>query len=430
MAESERVRKTKNGVSIYSYKNPALHSFYISLFAKAGCMYEDEKYSGITHFLEHILIRNVNHLYDGELYRILDRRGLEFNASTYSEMVQFYVSGGSCNFNTGAEIIAKTLYPVSLKATDVDAERKRIKAEIRESDDKNSLTTFTSKVVFEGTPLASSIVGTNRAIDRISARILEDYRRSVFTKDNIFFYVTGNFDEADIDFLASLVEKAEVSDGKARDNIAPVPTCFGKREPTVKVKSADFYMMRFTFDIDMEKCTMAEIDLIYDMLLSGYSSRLFFELSEKRGLFYDINGATERYKNIGTIYFSFELKEKNIPEAAMLVVDILNSLKQKNTVENECTKAGYVDNAYMLYDDSRELNFTFAYDNHIMNSGYASIEERRIRYDEVTSERLAEVASMIFRPENLTITLKGKKNKIDEEKIISIVRGLQDASFE
>ena len=68
MAESERVRKTKNGVSIYSYKNPALHSFYISLFAKAGCMYEDEKYSGITHFLEHILIRNVNHLYDGELY--------------------------------------------------------------------------------------------------------------------------------------------------------------------------------------------------------------------------------------------------------------------------------------------------------------------------------------------------------------------------
>ena len=41
MAERENKRITKNGVAVYSYANPSLHSFQISLFVKAGCMYED-----------------------------------------------------------------------------------------------------------------------------------------------------------------------------------------------------------------------------------------------------------------------------------------------------------------------------------------------------------------------------------------------------
>lgn len=424
MSERERLRVTANGVSIYSYKNPALHSFYISAFVKAGCMYEDSACSGITHFLEHILIRNVNFLYGMELYRLLDKLGLEFNASTYSEMVQFYVSGGSKNFRTGAEIITKILHPVSLKSEDIDAERRRIKAEIRESDDKNSLATFTNKIVFEGTPLASSIVGTNRALDRISARKLEEYRKSVLTRENMFFYVTGSFTDEDLDALAEFIESASVGSAEKRDNLAPVPKKFGNRDNEIGIKSADYYMVRFTFDIDMTKYTMAEIDLLYDLLLSGYNSRLFVELSEKRGLFYDINGAVERYRNIGTLYFTYEVKEKDICEAIAMTVGILNSIKEKSGVEGELTRAGYVDNAYMLYDDSRELNFTFSYDNHIMNAGYASVEERKKRYESVSAERLSEVAAEVFRLCNLTLTMKGKAKKIDVEKIKEISRGL------
>ena len=35
------------GVDIYTYENPNLNGFYISLFTKGGSIYEDEKYSGI-----------------------------------------------------------------------------------------------------------------------------------------------------------------------------------------------------------------------------------------------------------------------------------------------------------------------------------------------------------------------------------------------
>ena len=87
-------------------------------------------------------------------------------------------------------------------------------------------------------------------------------------------------------------------------------------------------------------------------------------------------------------------------------------------------KAGYVYNSFMLFDDSRELNFTFAYDNHIMNLGYADISERRREYDKITPERLRELFSVIFRPENLTVAIKGDKKKIDCERIKESLRRL------
>ena len=416
--------KTKNGVSIYAYKNPNLHSFHLSLFLRAGAMFEKAADSGITHFLEHVSIRNVNKLMGGELYRTLDRYGLEFNASSFSEMVQFYMSGASRNFNHAASIFARLFSSIVLEKADIDAERKRIKAEIRESDEKNSLLTFTNGITHKGTSLEGSIVGTNPVIDKITKRRLEEYRKEVFTANNVFVYVTGNFTDDDLSKLSEEIEKYAIEIGVERENFAPVPENFGKRPNEVYIKNADFTMVRFTFDLDMQKLGIPETDLLYDILLSGYASKFFIEMSEDRGLFYDINGALERYRNIGEIYFYYEVKEQDVYEAIKITVDILNGIKKNLLDEASLMKAPYVDNAYNLFDDNREFNFTFAYDRHIMKLPYASLDERIEAYKAVTPERIREAACEIFRPENLTLTLKCKKKKIDTERIKNIIEAL------
>ena len=170
----EEKRIAENGMEIYGYRNPSLHGFFISLFLRAGCMYETEENSGITHFLEHILVRNVNKSIGGNLYRELDRHGLEYNASTFSEMVQFYVSGAMKNFSLGADLLLKLLCPITLSSAEIDSERKRIKAEIRESDDKNALSSFSNEKVYSGTSLSRPITGTNKSVDRIGKMRLEE----------------------------------------------------------------------------------------------------------------------------------------------------------------------------------------------------------------------------------------------------------------
>ena len=417
----ERRRQAKNGITVYDYLNSSLNSFYISLFVKAGSMYESARDNGITHFLEHAVIRNVNALMEGGLYAMLDECGIEFNASTYSEMVQFYVHGAKEKFQIGARIISMVLSPIILTPSDVRAECERIKAEIRENDERGSLSNFTAAIVHEGTSLSRPIIGTASGVSKISARRLEEYRRATFTRENLFVYVTGAYGDSELDSLVRLIGESEVLSSEPRENMAPVPPFFGKRDGRVQVKNGDFTMMRFTFDMDMSKISVPESDLIYDLLLGGYNSRFFIEMSEKRGLFYDISGSTERYSNIGSLSFSFEVRAGSVYEATELLLSLLSQFKEEILPEEKMMKAGYVDNAGLLLDDPRELNFTFAYDNHILCEGYRTLDERAERYRAVTPERLRLAARELFKKENLTLTVKGKRKSIDTRRLEEII---------
>ncbi len=423
--EREKCTVAKNGIRVYSYKNPAVHSFFISLFVRAGSMYESERESGITHFLEHVAIRNVNYIMGGELYPTLDRFGIEFNASTYSEMVQFYVSGAAESFGCGSKIISQLFSEIKLPSAEISTERERIKAEIRESDDKSSLSTFAGGIVYGGTSLARPITGTASTVAKVTRARLESYRKRIFTPENLFIYVTGAFSDEDIEALAELVGEAPVFEGEKHCNVAPVCEKFGKREGKVAIKSADFTMVRFNFDLDMSRISVAESDILYDILFGGYNSRFFIEMSEKRGLCYDISGAAERYKNIGSLAFSYEVREGALYDSVELALSILDGLVRTPPAEEGMMKAGYVTNAKMLYDDPRDTNFTFAYDNHVMCAGYSSIEERAEVYKKITPRRISELADMIFRPENLTLTVKGRKKRIDTERLEGIIKGFR-----
>ena len=419
----------KNGIEIYGYKNPALHGFYISLFVKAGNMYEGEEERGITHFLEHALVRNVNNRRGGNLYRELDRLGIEFGASTYSEMVQFTTSGAAEKIMFGADIICELFSPLTLTAKEIDAERKRIKAEIREADEKNSIAMLATATVHSKTSLAYSILGTNGSVDKISRARLEEYRKRCFNSKNTFLYVTGAFSDEDLFAVAdkiSTVEIAEAAECDIHTNLAPVPHNFGKRQGDITVKNADYTVVRFSFDMDMSKVSAQAADIIYDMLLSGFSSPFFVKMSEERGLFYDLTGSIERYKNIGVFSFTYELKEKNLYDAVSMTVDILNTFKATEYPDEECMKAAYVDNAGLLFDDMREMNFTFAYDNHVMDLGYKSIEDRRSAYAAITPTEINKAANELFRKRNLTVSVKGNKKKIDIDALSDIVNRIGD----
>ena len=426
----ERCISAENGIKIYGYKNPALHGFFISLFLRGGSMYEREDECGITHFLEHVLVRNVNKLYGMKLYSELDRHGIEFNASTYAEMVQFYLSGSGKGFLPAADAIARLLSPIILSKDEICAERRRIKAEIRENDDKNSMSSFAMNEIYSGTTLKNSITGTNSSVDKITGKRLEEYRKRIFTSDKVFFYVTGNYSDSDLKYLADRVGECAILSSAlpAHDNFAPVPLDFGSRGGRVALKNGDYTMVRFNFDLDMSALASPVVDLIYDNLFAGYNSPFFIKMSEEQGLFYDISGSTERYRNIGTLYFSFEVKEKDIYDAVASSVNILNSFKTELLDSDNCMKAGYTDNAGLLFDDAREMNFTFAYDNHIMQLGYNALEDRIEAYEKVSPEDIRLGACKIFTPENLVLTVKGNKKKIDTDRLSLICRNLSDVN--
>ena len=417
----QEFKSSKNGIAAYGYRNNGLHGCQIALYVKSGCMYERPEENGITHFLEHVLYRNVNAIMGGALYTVLDREALEFSASTYNEMMQFTVFGDGSSFNSMAKIITLLLSPIVLSKEEFLAERGRVKAEIRESDDRTSLQSFVSSIVYEGTPLSGTILGTLGGISKITRERLENYRVKIFNRNNIFFCVTGNFTDENLEYLTSLAGEHELDDGAGFDNTALIPEGFFHREKNLFIKNADFTMLRFSFDMDMTKLNPGEDDLLYDILLGGNNSRFYMEMSEKRGLLYDVSGSVEKYKNIGSFSFSYEVRAGTVYDAVTLTLSILSDLKRRLVAEEDTMKSGYVKGASLLLDDARELGAAIAYDTKILSYPYSTVEERSALYASITPQRIREAAREIFKRENLVLGIKGNKRKIDTQRLEKII---------
>ncbi len=419
---------TQQGVPLYVYRNPALHSFYFALYVRAGSLYESEAEQGIAHLLEHVLIRNVHIGMGGLLYRTLDRLGLEFNAATYRDCIQFYISGPLAHMAQAATLLCRLLSPMVLDAGEYEAERRRIKAEIRESDDKNTLSNFTALCLYPDTSGRFSILGTNASVSAISRRTLEAYRLRAMCPENIFFYATGNVCEEGVRALSAAVDACTMTHGTPFAMQQALPAGFGRRDGAVHVKRAEYTMARLSFDVDMRQISAAVCDLLCDALFTGYNARFFLELSEARGMCYDLSGGVERAGDVGCLYVTFEVKGRDLYDAITHCVTLLREAKTTAMPTDAIPTALYVDGADVLLDDAADLNFTMAYDAHIMGAPYRSLEDRKAAYAAVTPTQLMEAACAIFTFARCTLTLKGDKKTVDTERLRNSLRALDGPS--
>ena len=417
---SEQCIMGTNGVPLYYYPNPHLHSFTLCLYLKAGPMYEKPQENGISHFLEHIVFRNANHILEGKLYKELDRLGLNLNGVTYREFIQFSISGATVHFEEAVKLILLLVEPLELTSSQIDIERKRIKAEIREASEKNSLDYFTNERIWEGTSLTQMIAGKPAVLDKIGKKALVEAKEELMAVGNCFFYLTGCIRPEHLYFVEKQIEKHHFPRAKIRrNNMAPVPEVFFKRDGKIQIKNSDFTLIRMSFDLVADRYTDAELTLLSDVLFHGDYCKIFQELSEKSGYIYSFTSCLEKYNNIGSIHLAYEVQPSNLEKSFIRSLEIFEEIKENIGDELDYVLAPYIDNSVMLLDDPEDLNWTMAYEAHVLGNPYENLEDRKEAFLAVTPTRLKEIARDIFRPENLLVTMKGNKKKLEEDGVIS-----------
>ncbi len=421
----ERRYITNNKINIYKYPGDHVHSFSLSMYVKAGSMYEKTEDNGISHFIEHIVIRNINHLMEGQLYRYLDRYGLMFNACTYKEFVQFEITGAAKNFRKAADVFVKLFEEISLPAAEIDIERNRIKAEIREDDDKDKLTYFANQTVWKGTSLAQTITGNSTGLNRMGKNVLKEAHRKMMVPDNLFIYVTGRAGEEEIAYLTESLEQYElVPGGLDRNNMAAIPEGFADRNCTVVTKQHKDSVIRFSFDLENKGYPQAAYMLLYDILFDCENSKLHQALSEEAGFIYSFDSVMEEYSNIGVLCFQYEVQQAQLLDSVEIVVMLLKELKKGITDELDYVRPTYTDNSELILDDPSDFNWMLAYEAHILGKAPADIELRKAGYEKITPEQLTMLARNIFCSSNLVVALKGKKSIKTERKIKEIIAAL------
>ncbi|MBO5754938.1 MAG: insulinase family protein [Clostridia bacterium] len=426
--QKETTFRTQSGIPLYLYPNPHLHSFCLCLYAKGGSLYEGEGENGVTHAIEHLLFRNVNHAMKGEMYATLDRLGLCFEGTTYKEFVQFSITGPTESFAAAAEIFTRLLLPLSLPAKEWEVEKRRIKAEIREEGERTSLDFFADGIVHGGTSLSRTITGTAGGLDAFSLSFLEKARRSLFSLGNFFFYLTGNATESDAALLCRLAEDYEIEkDAPVRNNLAPLPPAFGRRNATVAVKNKTRTSVRLSVDVDTSLTTDAELILLYDILFGdGECCLLHRALSEEKGYIYSFRAGMELYRNMAVISVSYEIPPKSLLPSLRLLTDALGRVKKEVGDALEGVRAPYVLNAEMMLDDAADLNWNRAYETKILGLPYETVADRKTAYARVTEGDVCALARSLFTPQNLTLTVCGNARRIDKDALRATLLSLEE----
>ncbi len=412
----EKSFKTENGINIYSYQNPKISSFAISLYVRYGLIYESADLNGFAHFFEHAVFRNINALMGGELYKTLDLNGLTFNASTSVDCIEFSISGAEKHFETAAKLISYVLSPFVLSAKELEPEKKRIKAEIRE-ECAECLGTFSDRLTFAGTPLERPITGKCGDIDRYGIKLLQKLRGFILSPENIFFYVAGKHSDVSIKKLAKFAEGFVLEAHPYRNGAMPLPTDFGARNCTVKLRNASSVSVIVTFDIPKSDYNIPEKYCLYDILFNGETSPFHTELSENRGLIYSFKGNMAIYESFDQISLEYDVRADNLIKSLKLVLGIFASAADIADERMPYVRPIYTENSAAVADDPEWCASWFGFTNHILHSGMSNADERASAFAEVSAKRVSELAKTVFNTNNLVIALNGSKKKTDASEI-------------
>lgn len=412
-----------NGISIYSLTNPNLRSFCLSLYVRAGSIFEDSSNNGISRIFEHVVFRNLKDKYEN-FYELIATHGLSLRGCTYKEFVRFTIDGPRHEFDFAVGILCSLFDEIKLTSHDFNNEKGRIKAEIREKDERNSLDFYFDGIVWRNSEAKRTVLGYCKTIDRVSVKRINEFRQKVLSAGNCFVYATGNISDKNLDALNKKISELDISQSNPGfTNTVTVNDEFFHREKKIWIKNNYWHYIQIGFDVDCSKYPGGVYDLLYALLFNGDKALVYNYLSEDNPIIYSYDSTFEQYDNVGNINFSFEVDRNKIEDVFKTVVELLNAAKD-GRFNFEANLNYEMFNWELDLDNPDNLNWNMAYYNHILKTQPIDYSDEFYGRFRVTKEQIIDAAKYIFRRCNMTVAVKGDRKKINAEAIEKILESL------
>lgn len=412
----------KNGFTIYIDNLPNVHSFSIDLCIRAGSKYGKESAAGITHFLEHMHFRKLDNYSQSELYYHMESIGSSLLAATYNDFLRFYTKIHPIYFGDALDVFASILKTKQWNHLYVEEEKRVVINEIKEHREMNIDDLF-QKVYFEGTPLSKAILGTEASVKRITGKQLASYKKEAFNVNNMALFVSGPIQKSNLEQLENQLGSIDLPFGeKWTSNFKPKN--FGNRNPDVTVVNQEWDLIDvdITFDVDIQRIKLYEIDVLNCILGGGIGSRLQMLLREKLGFVYDVSSFVEKYENFCLLRIQYTIDSNLFYQSYSALMQVLNQMKNDLNMRDLNTSLPFFTyNLNFNLDDTQENNFYNEYNVFVLNNNnYQCVMD----YDEKSLHRLMNISNDLFKRENLSIICLGDCKDIEKNEIQNLSKVL------
>ncbi len=356
---------TKNNIDVYLYPFLETKNFYCSISVKFGAEVlkykkDNEIYDvipGSAHFLEHRIMTI------GESNKIsnhLSSLGSIVNAWTSYYATNYNIRGSS-NIEKNINILLDLFYNAKFSIKKTEEEKLIISEEIDMCKDNIYMYTsdLINKNVFNQAYKKHSILGEKEDINKITPDYLKSLYEDVYTSNNTFIVICGNFDK---DKVINIIDAYYKNKNIKKGTYSKVKVNEPKKVKVnyhEEVMNINIPIVKYAVKIPKKKFGFKEDDEL--LLYLGIIFKLNFGPSSKN---------YEKYKKEGisnNLYYSVDIVDEYImiditsrsKNADLFIKNIKKDIKNLkiNKKDFERIKKRYIKNYFMFFENIENIEY-------------------------------------------------------------------------
>jgi len=330
-----------NGLTILTVPSNDAESVVVDFFIKTGSRSESKEESGISHFLEHFLFKGTEKYPSAmAITELVDSIGAEMNANTGKEHTQYYIKAQSTYLNLIFEVLTEMLQRPILDNDELQKEKGVIIEELNMYRDVPmvEIENVLENSMWPSESLGRNIVGSEKTVTKFTPAMFRSYMRRNYQPGNMILGISGKFDPKQVNFL---IKKFWNGIKKQRvDKWLPVVDKQNGLRVEVEYKKTQQAHLALAFKGLSSKDPKNPIVLVLATILGGgMSSRLFYEIRERRGLAYYIRSLSSNYQDTGSFQISAGVQIDKIEEAVKVIKEELKRIQSFLVDPKELQKA-------------------------------------------------------------------------------------------
>ncbi|MCC6145358.1 MAG: insulinase family protein [Candidatus Hydrogenedentes bacterium] len=403
--ETARILTLNNGLTICLERLPYLRSVSAGVWIKTGSANEDERITGIAHFLEHLFFKGTATRDTHELMEAIEGKGGQFNAFTSKEYTCLYVKVLDEHAQTAIEILADVLK--NSVFNDFEKERNVILEEIASIEDTpdDYAHDLLGLHLWPDHPLGRPISGTQASVGGLTIDDIRAYYKQWYVPENIVVSIAGNFDEEVV--LAQLQAEFE---GLERGAIPPrcLAPVFNSGLKLVDSKISQSHMCFAFPGVTVDADERYAFEVLSSTLGGGSTSRLFERIREDEGLAYNIYSYQSSYLTAGMFGIYAAIAPQNLDRTIELTCAELRRMREEivDADELQSNKEQIKGNLLMALENTFTRMSRMA--KSMMYYGrLVPIDEIIARIEAVTAEDVQETATRIYQPDTTSLLVYG-----------------------
>ncbi|MEZ2275542.1 MAG: M16 family metallopeptidase [Microcoleus sp.] len=334
------VWKLNNGLTVIHQHLKATPVVALDVWVKAGATLEPDSWSGMAHFLEHMIFKGTDSIAPVEFDQIIENRGGVTNAATSHDYAHFYVTAAASYLAETTQPLAELLLRASIPDSEFDRERDVVLEEIRQAQDDPDWLGFQAmmETVYQCHPYRRSVLGTEELLMSLTPHEMRCFHRSHYQPENMTVVIVGGVEEAQAMDLTSQAF------GEFSDRWECPKLVAEAEPPLVEMRRQELYlprleqarlMMAWTGPGVAQLESACGLDLLSVLLADGRSSRLVRELREELQLVQAIESSFSLQRESSLFTISAVLAAEDVERVESVICDRLWQLQSELVSEVE-----------------------------------------------------------------------------------------------